>query len=164
MQHDAIVGFVEAVGRANRHTRGIITVHTGNGNGHFIRFAVVQSHYSAALDAPLDVVGVLTGGDAAVALDAALGVTHEFHLSHGVLLLPMRTLPHRPAIWSGRALSIKRAQYDKWCTWSLASVSPGRSRKWSPCWLPRPEHRAPCLPGSDHAGSRPGRCRQSGTA
>jgi hypothetical protein len=50
------------------------------------RHAVVDGHDAAAVHAPGHFVLVLAGGDAAVALDAALGVAQEFHSRHGVLL------------------------------------------------------------------------------
>mgnify|MGYP003693834719 CR=1 FL=1 len=46
--------------------------------------AVVDGDDAAAVHAPRHLVLVLAGGDAAVALDAALGVTQKFHSRHGV--------------------------------------------------------------------------------
>ena len=102
MQNDAVIGLVEAVGRADGHAGGVVTVHTSDGNGHFIRFAIIQCHHAAALDTPLDIVGIFTGGDTAVAFNAAFCVTHKFHLSHGVLLMPVRD-GSRTAVLSGRS-------------------------------------------------------------
>ncbi len=45
--------------------------------------AVVERDDAAAVHAPGHLVLVLAGGDAAVALDAALGVAEEFHSRHG---------------------------------------------------------------------------------
>ena len=50
--------------------------------------AVVDGHDAAAVHAPRHLVLVLAGGDAAVALDAALGIAQEFHSRHGCLLMP----------------------------------------------------------------------------
>ena len=46
--------------------------------------AVVERDHAAAVHAPGHVVLGLAGGDAAVALDAALGVADEFHSCHVV--------------------------------------------------------------------------------
>ncbi len=89
VQHDAVIGVIEAVGRADRHAGSIGAVHAGHRDGGLPRQAVVEGHHPAALDAPLEgiVVLVLARRHTAVALDAALGVTHEFHSGHGIRLL-----------------------------------------------------------------------------
>ena len=84
VQHHAVVGAVEAVDRAHRHAGRIRAVHAGDrhrllGADH----AVVDGDDAAAVHAPGHLVLVLAGGDAAVALDAALGITQEFHSRHG---------------------------------------------------------------------------------
>src|SRR3989454_265685 len=110
VQHDAVVGAVEAVDRAHRHARRVRAVHAG----HRDRFlgaddAVIDGHHAAAVDAPRHFVLLLACGDAAVALDAALGVAQEFHSCHGGLLMLLRP---------GKASS-----------WFPASASPGHSRR-----------------------------------
>src|SRR6185295_14931533 len=50
--------------------------------------AVVDRDDAAAIDAPGNVVLLLARGDAAVALDAALGVAEKFHSGHDCLLSP----------------------------------------------------------------------------
>ncbi len=89
VQHDTVVGVIEAVGRADRHAGSVGAVHAGDRDGGLPRQAVVEGHHPAALDAPLEgiVVLVLARRHTAVALDAALGVTHEFHSGHGIRLL-----------------------------------------------------------------------------
>ena len=44
--------------------------------------AVIEGHDAAPVDAPGNLVLVLASGYTAVALDAALGVTKEFHTCH----------------------------------------------------------------------------------
>src|ERR1044071_8251354 len=85
MQHDAVVGLVAAVDRADRHAGRVGAVHAGHrdrllGADH----AVVQRDHAAAVHAPRHLVLVLARSHAAVALDAALGVTEEFHSGHGL--------------------------------------------------------------------------------
>src|SRR2546425_1213436 len=116
VQHYAVLGLEEAVNRAHRHARRIRAVHAG----HRDRFlgaddAVVDGHHAAAVYAPRHFVLLLACGDAAVALDAALGVAQEFHSRHGCLLKP-GTSP------LGKASS-----------WFPASASPGHSRRSSRC-------------------------------
>ena len=63
------------------------------------RHAVVERHHAAAVDAPWHVVLVLAGRDAAVALDAALGVAQEFHSGHGRLSLCGFARPGTASSW-----------------------------------------------------------------
>src|SRR6185295_5493254 len=89
VQHHAVVGLVEAVDRAHRHTGRVGAVHAGDrdrllGPDH----AVVDRDDAAAVHAPRHLVLVLARGDAAVALDAALGIAQKFHSRHGPLLKP----------------------------------------------------------------------------
>src|SRR5207247_2598122 len=72
-------------------------------------YAVIDGHHAAAVDAPRHFVLLLARGDAAVALDAALGVAQEFHSCHGGLLMLLRP--------------------DKASSWFPASASPGHSRR-----------------------------------
>src|SRR5262249_17899775 len=48
----------------------------------FAGLAVIDGDDAPAIDAPRHLVLVLTGGDASVALDAAVGVAEKFHPSH----------------------------------------------------------------------------------
>src|ERR1041384_1707078 len=89
VQHHAVVGLVEAVDRADRHAGRVGAVHAGDrdrllGPDH----AVVDRDDAAPVYPPGDLVLVLAGGHAAIALDAALGVTQKFHPRHEVLLMP----------------------------------------------------------------------------
>src|SRR5206468_12109645 len=89
VQHHTLVGAVETVDRAHRHAGRIRAVHAGDRDRLLgADDAVVQRDDPAAVHAPGHFVLVLAGGDAAVALDAALGVAQEFHSRHGVLLKP----------------------------------------------------------------------------
>ena len=83
VQHDAFFGAVEAVDRAHRHARRVRAVHAGDRDRALAGHAVVDRDDAPAVHAPGDVVLLLAGGDAAVALDAALGVAEEFHSGHG---------------------------------------------------------------------------------
>src|SRR5262249_33232746 len=74
VQHDAVVGAVEAVDRAHRHARRVRAVHAGDRHRALAGDAVVDGNHAAAVHAPRDLVLLLAGGDAAVTLDAALGV------------------------------------------------------------------------------------------
>src|SRR5215207_3003329 len=89
VQHDGVGRGVEAVHRAHRRAGRVGAVHAGHRDRALARLAVVQRHDAAAIDAPGHVVLVLAGGDAGVALDAAVGVAEEFHAGH-VLVSPLR--------------------------------------------------------------------------
>src|SRR3546814_12721144 len=57
-------------------------MHAGHGNRALTGLAVVDGDDTATIDAPRYVMLVLAGGDAGVALDAAVGITKEFHPGH----------------------------------------------------------------------------------
>src|SRR6185503_7997036 len=82
VQHHGVGGGVEAVHRADRRARRVGTVHAGHRHRALARLAVVDGHHAAAVDAPRYFVLILASGGAGVALDAAVGVTEEFHASH----------------------------------------------------------------------------------
>src|SRR6185436_15012986 len=89
VQHHAVVGAVEAVHRAHRHAGRVRAVHASHRDRLLgAHHAVVDGDDAAAVHAPRHLVLVLAGGHAAVALDAALGVTQKFHSRHGFLLMP----------------------------------------------------------------------------
>ena len=75
---------VEAVHRTHRSAGRVGAVHAGHGDRAFARPAVIDGDDAAPVDAPGHVVLVLAGGDAGVALDAAVRVAEEFHASHGL--------------------------------------------------------------------------------
>src|SRR6185437_5295006 len=88
VQDDAFLVLVEAVDRAHRHARRVGAVHAGDRDRALAGHAVVQRHHAPPVDAPRNVVLLLAGGDATVALDATLGVAQEFHSSHDRFLTP----------------------------------------------------------------------------
>jgi hypothetical protein len=92
VQHHAFVGAVEAVDRAHRHAGRVAAVHAGHRDRLLAGHAVVERDHAAAVHAPGHLVLVLAGGHAAVALDAALGITDEFHSCHVVSSLASRSI------------------------------------------------------------------------
>ena len=102
VQHHGVGGGVEAVDRAHRRAGRVGAVHAGHRDRALAGLAVVEGDDAAAVDAPGHVVLVLAGGDAGVALDAAVGVAEELHAGHG-LVLPLtppgsgRAWPSAPA-------------------------------------------------------------------
>src|SRR5262249_47691296 len=86
VQHHAVVGGVDAAHRADRLAWRVGAVHAGHGDRALARLAVIDGHHPAPVDAPRHLVLVLAGGDAGVALDAAVGVAQEFHTGHGTSL------------------------------------------------------------------------------
>src|SRR5205085_9631798 len=86
MQHHGVGGGVEAVHRAHRRAGRVGAVHAGHRDRALAGLAVIDRDDAAAVDAPRDLVLVLTGGDAGVALDAAVGVAEEFHPRHRLAL------------------------------------------------------------------------------
>src|SRR4029077_16922534 len=79
VQHDAVVGAVEAVDRTHRHARRVGAVHAGDRYAPLAGNTVVDRDHATAIHAPRNLVLLLAGGHATVALDAALGVAQEFH-------------------------------------------------------------------------------------
>src|ERR1700704_387460 len=100
VQDDAFRGLVEAVDRAHRHARRIRAVHAGHRDRALARLAVVQRDDAAAVHAPGHFVRVLARGDAAVALDAALGVAEKFHSRH----VGPRSLSYARSTWQSVVL------------------------------------------------------------
>src|SRR5262249_5592505 len=72
MQHDAFARAIEAVDRTHRHARRIGTVHARDRDRLLARLPIVDRDHPPAVHAPGHVVRILAGGDATVALDAAL--------------------------------------------------------------------------------------------
>ena len=110
--------------------------------------AVVDRHHAAPVHAPGHLVLVLAGGDAAVALDAALGVAQEFHSGHVCLL---RCSRYAFATWQSVVLVS--------CIMVTAVVAVGGGG------VDRlaAHDRAPRPPGSTSACPRPATSRRSGT-
>src|SRR4029077_2129779 len=82
VQDHAVGGGEETIHRTHRRARRVGAMHAGHGDRSLARLAVVGGDDAAAVAAPRYLVFVLAGGDARVALDAAVGVTEEFHASH----------------------------------------------------------------------------------
>src|SRR6266851_2603041 len=83
VEDDALDGLREGIDRADRHARRIRAMHACRRDRALARLAVVKRDDTSAVDAPGYVMLVLAGGNASVALDAALGVDEEFHSCHG---------------------------------------------------------------------------------
>src|SRR6266540_1030021 len=82
VQDHAVGGGVEAVDRADRRAGRVGAMHAGHRDRALARLAVVDGDDAPPIDAPRDIVLVLAGGDASVALDATVGVAEKFHPSH----------------------------------------------------------------------------------
>src|SRR6202140_4592810 len=120
MQDDAFLGLVKTIDRAYRHARRIRAVHARDRDRALARHAVVDGNHASSIDSPGNVVLLLAGGDAAVALDAALGVAQKFHSGHDLVpsrLAGMAALGFSP--WRPGTAS----------SWIPASSSPSRSRR-----------------------------------
>src|SRR5204862_2019620 len=88
VQHHAVGGGVEAAHRAHRRARRVGAMHARHRHRALARLAVIDGDDAPPVDAPGHLVLVLAGGDAGVALDAAVGVTEKFHSRHDVLPTP----------------------------------------------------------------------------
>src|SRR6476660_2037509 len=73
MEADAVFRREDAFGRADRGAGRVGAMHAGHGNRALPRLAVVDGDDPPAVDAPGHLVLILAGGDAGVAIDAALG-------------------------------------------------------------------------------------------
>src|ERR1051326_7497562 len=91
MQHDGVRGGLKGVDWAHGLARRVGTVHTSHRYRTLPRLAVIYGNDAPAVYAPRHFVLVLTGGNASVALDAAVGVAKKFHPGHGVCLPLCRT-------------------------------------------------------------------------
>src|SRR5207244_4175475 len=98
MQDDAVVGRENAPDRADRRAGSVGAVHAGHGHRALAWLAVVDGDDAPSIDAPRHLVLVLAGGDAGVALDAAVGVAEKFHPRH--ILGPS----HAALLWQSVAL------------------------------------------------------------
>jgi hypothetical protein len=87
VQHHAIVGGVDGLGRAHRLARSVSAVHARHRNRPLARLAVIDRHDAPAIDTPRHLVLVLAGGDAGVAFDATVCIAEKFHSSHDPALL-----------------------------------------------------------------------------
>src|SRR6185503_10120368 len=95
VQHDRVGRGVEAIDRAHRRAGRVCAVHAGHRHRALARLAVIERDHAAAVDAPRDLVLVLAGGDAGVALDAAVRVAEELHSGHGAASLSRADLAER---------------------------------------------------------------------
>src|SRR3546814_15979417 len=82
MEHNAVGGLVEAIHGADRDAGRVRAVHAGYRDGALAVLAVVDGDDAAPVHAPGNLMLVLAGRDAGVALDAAIGVAEEFHTCH----------------------------------------------------------------------------------
>src|SRR5437016_6435607 len=97
MQNDAIWRREDAADRANGRAWSIGAVHACHGDRALAGLAVVDGDHAPAVDAPRHLVLVLAGGDAGVALHAAVSVAEKLHPRHVVS-------PHAALIWQSVAL------------------------------------------------------------
>src|SRR5262245_15914124 len=84
MEDDAVVGGENALHRADRRAGRVGAVHAGHGNRALARLAVIDGDDAPSVDAPRHLVLVLAGGDAGIALDAAVGIAEKLHPRHVV--------------------------------------------------------------------------------
>jgi hypothetical protein len=84
MKDDAVVGRENALDRADRRAWSVGAVHAGHGHRALARLAVLDGDDPPSVDAPRHLVLVLAGGNAGVALDAAVGVAQKLHPRHVV--------------------------------------------------------------------------------
>src|SRR5258708_39759288 len=87
VQDDLVLRAIEAVDRAHRHAGSVGAVHARDRDRALAGEPVVHRHQAPAVHAPGNFVLLLSTRRTAVALDAALGVTDEFHSGHGLLLV-----------------------------------------------------------------------------
>ena len=87
MQHDAVFGRIDAFDRTHRRARRVGAMHAGHRHRSFAWLAVIDCNDAAPVDAPWDFILVLAGGDTGIAIDAAVGVTKEFHSRHCLFLM-----------------------------------------------------------------------------
>src|SRR5580704_6471445 len=97
MEHDAVVARENTVHRTDRRAGRVSAVHAGHGHRALAGLAVVDGDDAPPVDAPGNLVLVLAGGDAGIAVDTAFGVTEKLHPSHGAP-------PHAALIWQRVAL------------------------------------------------------------
>src|SRR5690606_30132143 len=71
---------------ADGGARRIAAVHACHGHRALTRSAIVQRNYATTLYAPRNVVFVLAGGDAGIALNATVGIAEELHSRHYYVL------------------------------------------------------------------------------
>src|SRR5262249_19152325 len=74
---------IEAVHGADSGAGRVRTVHARHGDRALARLAVVDRDHAPAVEPPGHLVLVLAGGDAGVAINAALGIAEELHARHG---------------------------------------------------------------------------------
>src|SRR3546814_9811107 len=77
MQHHPVAGLVEAVYRTDRHAGCVGAVHAGHRDRPFTGLAVVDGDDAAPVYAPGNLMLVLAGRDAGVALDRSEEHTSE---------------------------------------------------------------------------------------
>src|ERR1700681_4115876 len=118
MQHDSFFGLIKTVDRAYGHARRVRTVHARDRDRALARHAVVDGNHAPSIDSPGNVVLLLAGGDAAVALDAALGVAQKLHSGHDLV----------PSRLRGATFGLRPSRPGTASSWIPASSSPSRSR------------------------------------
>src|SRR6185437_1442087 len=85
MQHDAIFGRIDAGDRTDSSTWRVGAVHAGHRDRALAGPSVIDGNDAPPVDSPRHLVLVLAGGDAGVAIDAAVRVAKEFHSCHRLL-------------------------------------------------------------------------------
>ena len=82
VQDYAFIGPIETIDWAHSHARCIAAVHARHRNGPLPGNAVIERNHPSAVHAPRYFMFVLTGRNAAVALNATLGITYKLHSCH----------------------------------------------------------------------------------
>src|SRR5258707_1510151 len=86
VQHDAVFGRIDPDVRANGRTGSVGAMHAGHRDRALAGFSVIDGNDAPPVDSPRHLVLVLAGGDAGVAIDAAVRVAKELHPCHPSLL------------------------------------------------------------------------------
>src|SRR6202008_4261940 len=86
VQHDTVLGRIDAADRTDRRARRIRAVHASHRDRALARLAIIYGDDAPAVDSPRHFVLVLAGGNAGVAVDATIGIAKKFHARHRLLL------------------------------------------------------------------------------
>src|ERR1700680_1936993 len=84
MEQHALVGREDARDRADRGAGRVGAVHASHRHGALARLAVVYGDDPPSVDAPRHLVLIFAGGDAGVAVNAAVSVAEKLHPCHVV--------------------------------------------------------------------------------
>src|ERR1700737_738034 len=97
MEHDTILGRINATHWAHGRTGRISTMHAGHRYRALAGFAVIDGNDAPTVDAPRHLILVLACGDAGIAVDSTVRTAKEFHSRH-------RSASHAARIWQRVAL------------------------------------------------------------